>query len=133
MDLVPWARGRAEELLAEPLPGRWAHTQGVGRLAELLAKPLALGIAADIVCHPEPVVLATGADDRRPEPAVIATGADDRRPEPVVLATADDRRPEPAVLATDAADRLPVKESVDRPPDLLRRATAALNRAADLV
>lgn len=119
MDLVPWARGRAEELLAEPLPGRWAHTQGVGRLAELLAKPLALGIAADIVCHPEPVVLATGADDRRPEP--------------VVLATADDRRPEPAVLATDAADRLPVKESVDRPPDLLRRATAALNRAADLV
>ena len=37
MDLLPWARGLAEELLAEPLPRRWAHSQGVGRLAELLA------------------------------------------------------------------------------------------------
>lgn len=37
MDLLPWARGLAEQLLAEPLPRRWAHTQGVGHLAELLA------------------------------------------------------------------------------------------------
>jgi putative nucleotidyltransferase with HDIG domain len=37
MDLLPWARALAEQLLAEPLPRRWAHTQGVGYLAELLA------------------------------------------------------------------------------------------------
>ena len=41
MDLLPWARGLAEELLAEPLPRRWAHSQGVGHLAELLADILA--------------------------------------------------------------------------------------------
>jgi predicted hydrolase (HD superfamily) len=37
MDLLPWARDLAEELLAEPLPRRWAHSQGVGRRAESLA------------------------------------------------------------------------------------------------
>ena len=37
MDLLPWARDLAEALLASPLPRRWAHSQGVGQLAELLA------------------------------------------------------------------------------------------------
>lgn len=37
MDLLPWARDLAERLLAEPLPRRWAHSQGVGRRAESLA------------------------------------------------------------------------------------------------
>ena len=37
MELLPWARGLAEQLLANPLPRRWAHSQGVGNLAELLA------------------------------------------------------------------------------------------------
>jgi hypothetical protein len=34
---VPWARSLAQRLLAEPLPRRWAHTQGVGRKAECIA------------------------------------------------------------------------------------------------
>lgn len=37
MDLLPWARDLAEDLLANSLPRRWAHSQGVGHLAELLA------------------------------------------------------------------------------------------------
>jgi putative nucleotidyltransferase with HDIG domain len=40
MDLLPWARDLTEKLLAEPLPRRWAHSQGVGHLAELLADVL---------------------------------------------------------------------------------------------
>lgn len=40
MDLLPWARALAEKLLAEPLPRRWAHSQGVGHLAEVLADVL---------------------------------------------------------------------------------------------
>lgn len=32
-----WARGIAERLLAERLPQRWAHSQGVGRKAESIA------------------------------------------------------------------------------------------------
>ena len=36
MDLLPWARDLAEELLAERLPRRWAHSQGVGQLAEVI-------------------------------------------------------------------------------------------------
>jgi hypothetical protein len=47
MDLLPWARGLAEELLAKPLPRRWAHTQGVGHLAELLSD--ILGEEADFL------------------------------------------------------------------------------------
>jgi putative nucleotidyltransferase with HDIG domain len=34
---VPWARDLAQRLLAEPLPRRWAHSQGVGRKAESIA------------------------------------------------------------------------------------------------
>jgi HD domain len=40
MDLLPWARDLAEQLLAEPLPRHWAHSQGVGRRAESLATVL---------------------------------------------------------------------------------------------
>ncbi len=34
---VQWARDLAEKLLAEALPVRWAHTQGVARAAESIA------------------------------------------------------------------------------------------------
>jgi len=34
---VQWARDLAERLLADPLPRRWAHSQGVGRKAESVA------------------------------------------------------------------------------------------------
>lgn len=37
MEHVPWAPGLAEELLADALPRRWAHSQGVGRKAEAIA------------------------------------------------------------------------------------------------
>lgn len=37
MELVPWARDLAGRLLAESLPRRWAHTQGVGRKAESIS------------------------------------------------------------------------------------------------
>lgn len=47
MDLLPWARDLAESLLAQPLPSRWAHSQGVGRLAELLTD--ILGDDADLL------------------------------------------------------------------------------------
>lgn len=47
MDLLPWARDLAEQLLAEPLPRRWAHSQGVGRRGESLAE--VLGDDADLL------------------------------------------------------------------------------------
>jgi hypothetical protein len=34
---VAWARGLAERLLAESLPRRWSHVQGVGRKAKSIA------------------------------------------------------------------------------------------------
>ena len=37
MEHVPWARDLAQRLLVEPLPRRWAHSQGVGRKAESIA------------------------------------------------------------------------------------------------
>ncbi|MFF4363548.1 HD domain-containing protein [Streptomyces sp. NPDC001604] len=37
MDLTVWARDLAESLLAEPLPRRWAHSQGVAAKAQSLA------------------------------------------------------------------------------------------------
>ncbi|MGC9666856.1 HD domain-containing protein [Planosporangium sp. 12N6] len=37
MERLPWARDLARRLLAEPLPRRWAHTQGVGHRAESIA------------------------------------------------------------------------------------------------
>lgn len=36
MDLLNWAQNLAEQLLADPLPRRWAHSQGVGHRAETL-------------------------------------------------------------------------------------------------
>jgi putative nucleotidyltransferase with HDIG domain len=45
--LAPWARDVACEFLAEQLPRRWAHTQGVAAQAEALA-PM-LGDDADLV------------------------------------------------------------------------------------
>jgi putative nucleotidyltransferase with HDIG domain len=44
---VEWAQGVAEQLLAEELPRRWAHTQGVARQARALADQL--GDDADLV------------------------------------------------------------------------------------
>jgi putative nucleotidyltransferase with HDIG domain len=40
MELLTWAQGLAEQLLADPLPRRWAHSQGVGRRGESLADVL---------------------------------------------------------------------------------------------
>ena len=37
MEHVLWARDLAQRLLAEPLPTRWAHTQGVASAAESIA------------------------------------------------------------------------------------------------
>ncbi|MFI9829581.1 HD domain-containing protein [Streptomyces sp. NPDC051913] len=37
MDLTVWARDLARSLLAEPLPRRWAHSQGVAAKAQSLA------------------------------------------------------------------------------------------------
>lgn len=45
MGQAEWAFDLAKHLLEEPLPRRWAHTQGVGRRAESLAS--ALGDQAD--------------------------------------------------------------------------------------
>ncbi|CCK32172.1 metal dependent phosphohydrolase [Streptomyces davaonensis JCM 4913] len=36
MDLTDWARDLAESLLSEPLPRRWAHSQGVAEKAQSL-------------------------------------------------------------------------------------------------
>lgn len=38
MEHVRWARDLAGRLLAEPLPTRWAHVQGVGHTAENIAQ-----------------------------------------------------------------------------------------------
>jgi len=35
---VQWARDLAQQLLADPLPRRWSHVQGVGRRAESIAR-----------------------------------------------------------------------------------------------
>src|SRR5215470_8172918 len=47
MALADWASELARTLLAEPLPRRWAHTQGVARQARTLA-PI-LGDDADLL------------------------------------------------------------------------------------
>ncbi|MFD3580994.1 HD domain-containing protein [Streptomyces sp. NPDC058683] len=53
MDLTVWARELAASLLAEPLPRRWAHSQGVaaraGSLAGLLGKDSELLWAAAVL------------------------------------------------------------------------------------
>jgi hypothetical protein len=47
MDLTSWAHDLAKSLLAEPLPRRWAHSQGVAAKAHTLA-PI-LGDDADLL------------------------------------------------------------------------------------
>jgi len=60
------ARHLAEQLLAEPLPRRWAHSQGVGRKAESIAD--AFDNAADLL------VSAAWLHDIGYAPAVATTG-----------------------------------------------------------
>ncbi|MBR7836967.1 HD domain-containing protein [Actinospica durhamensis] len=66
MDLLAWARDLTEQLLAEPLPRKWAHSQGVGRRAESLA-----GILGE---DAELVAAAAWLHDIGYAPAVAATG-----------------------------------------------------------
>lgn len=47
MEQVRWAKDLACELLAETLPARWQHTQGVGRTAESIAH--IVGTDADLL------------------------------------------------------------------------------------
>lgn len=47
MRTLPWAQQLAGRLLAEPLPRRWAHTQGVGRKAEYIGH--IVGADADLL------------------------------------------------------------------------------------
>lgn len=48
MDLTAWARDLANSLLAEPLPRRWTHSQGVAERAQSLAS--ILGDDAELLC-----------------------------------------------------------------------------------
>lgn len=66
MDLIPWARDLANRLLAEPLPRRWAHTQGVGRKAESIAH-----IVED---DAETLIAAAWLHDIGYAPGVVVTG-----------------------------------------------------------
>lgn len=66
MGHVTWAQGLAERLLAEPLPHRWSHTQGVADKAESVAD--IVGEDADrLVC-------AAWLHDIGYAPAVVDTG-----------------------------------------------------------
>jgi putative nucleotidyltransferase with HDIG domain len=60
------ARGIAEQLLAEPLPRRWAHSVGVGRKAESIAD--VFGDDAELL------VSAAYLHDIGYAPSVVATG-----------------------------------------------------------
>jgi HD domain len=66
MALATWASELARELLAEPLPRRWAHTQGVARQARTLA-PI-LGDDADLL------EAAAWLHDIGYTPALVVTG-----------------------------------------------------------
>ncbi len=61
-----WARDVTEQLLAEPLPRRWAHSQGVGRKAESIAD--AFGSDAELL------VSAAWLHDIGYAPSVSVTG-----------------------------------------------------------
>jgi len=63
---VQWARDLAERLLAEPLPRRWAHTQGVGRKAESIAH--IVGDDADLL------ICAAWLHDIGYAPNLVSTG-----------------------------------------------------------
>lgn len=66
MGQVEWARDLARSLLEEPLPRRWAHTQGVAAQAVTLA-PI-LGDDADLL------TAAAWLHDIGYSPALVATG-----------------------------------------------------------
>jgi putative nucleotidyltransferase with HDIG domain len=66
MGQAEWARDLARTLLAEPLPRRWAHTQGVAAQAETLA-PI-LGDDADLV------IAAAWLHDIGYSPDLVVTG-----------------------------------------------------------
>ncbi|MEU8132028.1 HD domain-containing protein [Streptodolium elevatio] len=66
MQLGDWAYRLAEDTLAEPLPRRWAHSQGVARRAELLGP--VLGKDAELL------YAAAVLHDIGYAPALIATG-----------------------------------------------------------
>src|SRR4051812_29687459 len=66
MGLAEWARELARSLLAEPLPRRWAHTQGVAAQAQRLAP--VLGEDADLL------TAAAWLHDVGYAPAVRSTG-----------------------------------------------------------
>ncbi|GAB3211145.1 HDIG domain-containing protein [Marinactinospora endophytica] len=66
MGHVLWARALARKLLEEPLPRRWAHTQGVAEQAETLAG--VLGGDADLV------VASAWLHDIGYSPALAVTG-----------------------------------------------------------
>lgn len=66
MEHVPWARDLARRLLEEPLPRRWAHTQGVAEQAETLAG--VLGDDADLLAA------SAWLHDIGYSPALAATG-----------------------------------------------------------
>lgn len=63
---VQWARDLAERLLAEPLPRRWAHVQGVGHKAESIAH--IVGDDADLL------ICAAWLHDIGYAPDVVDTG-----------------------------------------------------------
>lgn len=66
MALAEWAEATARSLLGDPLPRRWAHTQGVAATARTLAG--ALGKDADLI------VAAAWLHDIGYSPAIVVTG-----------------------------------------------------------
>ena len=66
MPLSEWAEATARNLLAEPLPRRWAHSQGVADAARALSS-----IAGD---HADLIVAAAFLHDIGYSPAIAATG-----------------------------------------------------------
>jgi hypothetical protein len=66
MSQAGWARGLASSLLAEPVPRRWAHSEGVARQADRLAG--ILGTDADLVAA------AAWLHDIGYSPALVRTG-----------------------------------------------------------
>lgn len=66
MERTDWARDLAERLLAELLPRRWAHSEGVGRKAESIAQ--VFGDDADLL------ITAAWLHDIGYSPSVAVTG-----------------------------------------------------------
>ena len=83
--LASWAQQLAQALLREPLPGGWAHVQGVAARARSLAP--VLGVDADLLeaaawlhdigCAPDPTVTGLHALDgaRYLRDAQVASGS----------------------------------------------------------